>query len=89
VKADRAVCAVPDSPGISRNTGPKVSALSHPNIVSVFDVGTDHGRSYVVAELLEGGNYGLGPILLSPDEKAYAYNYESVISELHVMEGAL
>ena len=32
------------------------SALSHPNIVSVFDVGTDNGRFYVVAELLEGEN---------------------------------
>ncbi len=35
------------------------------------------------------GVTGLGPILLSPEQKAYAYNYESVVSELHVLEGAL
>src|SRR6266568_1577100 len=31
-----------------------VAALSHPNILAVFDVGTDQGISYVVTELLEG-----------------------------------
>jgi serine/threonine protein kinase len=31
-----------------------VGALSHPNIVSIHDVGTDRGISYVVMELLDG-----------------------------------
>ena len=31
-----------------------VAALSHPNVVSVFDVGTHDERFYVVSELLEG-----------------------------------
>lgn len=31
-----------------------VAALSHPNVVSVFDVGTHDGVFYVVSELLEG-----------------------------------
>ena len=31
-----------------------IAALSHPNILAVFDVGADLGVSYVVTELLEG-----------------------------------
>jgi serine/threonine protein kinase/Tol biopolymer transport system component len=31
-----------------------IGALNHPNIVNVFDVGTDGGVSYVVMELVEG-----------------------------------
>jgi serine/threonine protein kinase/Tfp pilus assembly protein PilF len=31
-----------------------LATLSHPNILTVFDVGADHGVSYVVTELLEG-----------------------------------
>jgi len=30
------------------------AALNHPNILSIFDIGDDHGISYVVSELLEG-----------------------------------
>src|SRR6476620_6004991 len=29
-------------------------ALSHPNILSIYDVGTHDGTAYVVSELLEG-----------------------------------
>jgi hypothetical protein len=31
-----------------------VGALNHPNIVAVYDVGQDHGRSYIVSELVDG-----------------------------------
>jgi Tol biopolymer transport system component len=30
------------------------AALNHPNILSIFDIGDDHGLPYVVSELLEG-----------------------------------
>src|SRR5260370_20695634 len=33
-----------------------VAALSHPNIMAIFDVGADQGVSYAVTELLEGEN---------------------------------
>jgi serine/threonine protein kinase/tetratricopeptide (TPR) repeat protein len=35
-----------------------VAALSHPNILAVFDMGIDQGISYVVTELLEGESLG-------------------------------
>jgi eukaryotic-like serine/threonine-protein kinase len=30
------------------------AALNHPNIVALYDVGTDRGTAYVVSELLDG-----------------------------------
>lgn len=33
-----------------------LAALSHPNILTVFDVGTEQGIAYVVTELLKGQN---------------------------------
>src|SRR5476651_2463179 len=43
-----------------------VAALSHPNILSIFDFGTHDGISYAVTELLEGetlrGKLSAGPI---------------------------
>jgi eukaryotic-like serine/threonine-protein kinase len=35
-----------------------VAALSHPNILALYDVGSEHGISYAVTELLEGENLG-------------------------------
>jgi TolB-like protein/tetratricopeptide (TPR) repeat protein len=44
-----------------------VAALSHPNILAIFDFGTHEGTAYAVTELLEGetlrGKLDTGPIL--------------------------
>jgi serine/threonine protein kinase len=31
-----------------------VAALNHPNIVAVYDVGTEHGIFYIVSEVVDG-----------------------------------
>jgi len=45
------------------------AALSHPNVLTVFDVGREDGRAYLVSELLEGSTLGTrlarGPLPLS------------------------
>jgi len=35
-----------------------IAALSHPNVLTIFDVGQDGGRTYLVCELLEGATLG-------------------------------
>ncbi len=49
-----------------RREAKAVAALSHPNIVALFDVGSDRGLHYAVTELLEGETlrtrFGRGPI---------------------------
>jgi serine/threonine protein kinase len=50
------------------------AALSHPNILSIYDIGDEHGAPYVVSELLEGetlrDRLRNGPI---PSRKAIEY----------------
>jgi TolB-like protein/Flp pilus assembly protein TadD len=51
-----------------------VAALSHPNILAIFDFGTHEGTAYAVTELLEGetlrGKLDAGPI---PQKQAVEY----------------
>jgi eukaryotic-like serine/threonine-protein kinase len=53
-----------------------VAALSHPNILSIFDFGMQNGISYAVMELLEGetlrGKLEIGPIT---QQQAVDYAY--------------
>ena len=50
----------------SRSPAATVAALSHPNILAIFDFGTHEGTAYAVTELLEGetlrGKLDTGPI---------------------------
>src|SRR5438132_13521389 len=53
--------------------------LNHPNVLAVYDVGSENGIEYVVSELLEGENFTTrlehGPI---PRRKAIAYALEAL-----------
>lgn len=47
-----------------------VASLSHPNILSIFDFGTEGGTTYAVTELLEGETLRTKIILVGEPEKA-------------------
>ncbi len=49
-----AVASNPDMLARFEREAKAVAALSHPNILSIFDFGTDHGVAYAVMELLSG-----------------------------------
>ncbi|HEY3123005.1 MAG TPA: protein kinase, partial [Thermoanaerobaculia bacterium] len=51
-----------------------VAALSHPNILSIFDFGTHDGISYAVTELLEGETLR-GKLLEGPIREKQAVDY--------------
>jgi TolB-like protein/Tfp pilus assembly protein PilF len=69
-----AVAEDPDSLARFEREAKAVAALSHPNILSIFDFGTHDGASYAVMELLEGetlrGKLDAGPI---PQKQAVDY----------------
>jgi len=60
------VASDPDTLARFEREAKAVAALSHPNILSIFDFGTQDGVSYAVMELLEGetlrGKLDAGPI---------------------------
>jgi TolB-like protein/cytochrome c-type biogenesis protein CcmH/NrfG len=60
------VAADPETLARFEREAKAVAALSHPNILSIFDFGTQDGISYAVMELLEGetlrGKLDAGPI---------------------------
>src|ERR1700737_1287793 len=62
----QSVAADPDALSRFEREAKAVAALSHPNILSIFDFGTHDGVSYAVMELLEGetlrGKLDAGPI---------------------------
>jgi TolB-like protein len=62
----QSVAADPDTLARFEREAKAVAALSHPNILSIFDFGTQEGLSYAVMELLEGetlrGKLDAGPI---------------------------
>src|SRR5262249_36547802 len=81
LKRDVAVKVLPqalsqDPDGLARfeREAKAVAALSHPNILSIFDYGTQEGTAYAVMELLEGETLGVklasGPI---PQRQAVDY----------------
>src|SRR5918994_2847050 len=62
----QSVAADPDMLARFEREAKAVAALSHPNILSIFDFGMQNGISYAVMELLEGetlrGRLEIGPI---------------------------
>jgi len=68
------VATDPDTLARFEREAKAVAALSHPNILSIFDFGTQDGVSYAVMELLEGetlrGKLEAGPV---PQKQAVDY----------------
>ncbi len=70
----QSVAADPDTLARFEREAKAVAALSHPNILSIFDFGNQDGIAYAVMELLEGetlrGKLDAGPI---PQKQAVDY----------------
>jgi serine/threonine protein kinase len=68
------VAADPDTLARFEREAKAVAALSHPNILSIFDFGTHDGISYAVMELLEGETLR-GKLLAGPISQKQAVDY--------------
>src|ERR1700682_4676621 len=70
----QSVAAEPDTLARFEREAKAVAALSHPNILSIFDFGNQDGIAYAVMELLEGetlrGKLNTGPV---PQKQAVDY----------------
>lgn len=55
------------------------AALNHPNLLAVFDIGSDHGLTYIVSELLDGRT--LRDVLGSPLPVRKAIEYAAQIAQ--------
>ena len=53
-----AVAGNPDALARFERESHAIAALSHPNILTIFDVGNSNGHPYAVMELLEGETLG-------------------------------
>ena len=73
----QATAADPDALARFEREAKAVAALSHPNILSIFDFGSEDGVAYAVMELLEGetlrGKLDAGPI---PQKQAVDYTLQ-------------
>lgn len=58
--------------------------LQHPNIVSVFEVGRENDRVYIVSELIEGKTLDQWRLLETPDYRAVAKLVSKIARALHV-----
>lgn len=83
----QSIATDPDTLARFEHEANAVAALSHPNILSIFDFGTQEGTSYAVMELLNGetlrGKLRAGPI---PQRQAvdYAWQMASGLSAAHL-----
>ena len=61
-----------------------VAALSHPNILGIFDFGVEGGTPFKVADAT--GMRGMS-VLVTPDNRTVVYNVNRYLTDLYLVEG--